>query len=182
MPYLHWETHERRKKMTAIIKEETNSHNRFRSHVTGSLQEDFVKSAKEVMVRHARQLTMGSMTEKEEEKKCAKQPGKKVERCALAAYLLQIAKVYDAMDIESDVRILRDHLYKDPPLHARRTLDQSYYWKLPNTDVRDEDQVVYRETKSGKSISRTSRVLMVDQLWLYILDDRECFPESMAAF
>ncbi|CAG8983892.1 hypothetical protein HYALB_00005531 [Hymenoscyphus albidus] len=95
----------------------------------------------------------------------------KKERGPLANYLLQIAKIYDAMDIEPDVRLLRDHLHQDPPLHSRRTLDQSYYWKLQNTDNRDEDQVVFRATKEGKSPLRTTRVVMVDQLWLYILDE-----------
>lgn len=77
------------------------------------------------------------------------------------------------MDVEPDIRVLRDYLHKDPPLHARRTLDHSFYWKLPTTDGRDEDQVVYRATKRGKSVLRTSRVVMVDQLWLYVLDDSE---------
>jgi hypothetical protein len=177
MPYLHWETHERRKKMAEIMKEETNKHYHYRSHVTESLRGELVKSTEELMVKHARQLTRFSVLEEPEEKRAAKTPKKRIERSALGSYLLQIAKVYDGMDIEPDVRILRDHLYKDPPLHARRTLDQSYYWKLHNTDMRDVDQVVYRETKRGKSIFRTSRVLMVDQLWLYILDDSECpFP------
>ena len=79
------------------------------------------------------------------------------------------------MDIEPDVRLLSDNLHprdpEIPPLHARRTLDQSYYWKLENTDRRDEDQVVNRGTQAGNSIYRTSRLVMVDQLWLYILDD-----------
>jgi hypothetical protein len=77
------------------------------------------------------------------------------------------------MEIEPDVRMLRDYLYSKTPLHPRRTLDQSYYWNLPDTNMRDEDQVVYYETKYGTNIFRTPRVLMVDQLWLYILDDRK---------
>jgi hypothetical protein len=89
----------------------------------------------------------------------------------LGEYLIQISKVYEAMDIEPDVRMLRDYLHEEPPMHSRRTLDQSYYWKLANTDKRDEDQVVYRATRQGKNISRTTRVVMVDQLWLYILDE-----------
>ncbi|KAK0103966.1 hypothetical protein ONS96_005071 [Cadophora gregata f. sp. sojae] len=178
MPYLHWETHRRRKKMTQIMKEITEEYHRDRPHVTETLREEMGKTAEELYLRHARQLTdflaMEEAAKKKKEKKKAKpvkRGEKKKKRGALGEYLLQIARIYDALDIESDVRILRDHLHKDPPLHARRTLDQSYYWKLQNTDGRDEDQVVYRETKRGKNISRTSRVIMVDQLWLYVLDD-----------
>ncbi|KAG4441971.1 hypothetical protein IFR05_002539 [Cadophora sp. M221] len=173
MPYLHWETHRRRKKMTDIMKEITEEYHRDRPHVTESLREELAKSAEELYLKHARQLTDFLSLEDAAKKKAKpkKSTGPRKERGELGEYLLQIAKIYDALDIEPDVRILRDHLHKDPPLHARRTLDQSYYWKLQNTDGRDEDQVVYRETKRGKNILRTSRVIMVDQLWLYILDD-----------
>ncbi|KAH8602515.1 hypothetical protein B0O99DRAFT_587613 [Bisporella sp. PMI_857] len=64
-----------------------------------------------------------------------------------------------------------DYLYHDPPLHSRRTLDQSYYWKLNDTGLRDRDQVVYRATRTGNDTKKTTRVIMVNQLWLYILDD-----------
>lgn len=158
--------------MTDIMKEITEEYHRDRPHVTESLREELAKSAEELYLKHARQLTdflsLEEAAQKKVKPKKSKEPNKRGE---LGEYLLQIAKIYDALDIEPDVRILRDHLHKDPPLHARRTLDQSYYWKLQNTDGRDEDQVVYRETKRGKNILRTSRVIMVDQLWLYILDD-----------
>ncbi|CZT41654.1 uncharacterized protein RSE6_01413 [Rhynchosporium secalis] len=172
MPYLHWETHRRRKKMTDIMKEVTDEYHRDRPHVTESLREELAKSAEELYLKHARQLTYFLSSDDLAKQKVnpPKTMGDK-KRGTLGDYLLQIAKIYDALDIEPDVRILRDHLHKNPPLHARRTLDQSYYWKLQNTDGRDEDQVVYRETKRGRNISRTSRIIMVDQLWLYILDD-----------
>jgi hypothetical protein len=51
-------------------------------------------------------------------------------QCPLAKYLLDIANLYNSMDIEPDVRLLSDNLHprdpKIPPLHGRRTLDQSY--------------------------------------------------------
>lgn len=38
------------------------------------------------------------------------------------------------------------------------------------------DQVVYRGTRAGHSFhTRNTRVVMVDQLWLWILDDSEQF-------
>lgn len=63
---------------------------------------------------------------------------------SLGPYLMSIAKIADAMDYEADERLLRDHLHQTPPLHIRRTLDQSYFWTLEDTTSRDRDQVVYR--------------------------------------
>lgn len=75
------------------------------------------------------------------------------------------------MDYEADERLLRENLHHNPPLHIRRTLDQSYFLTLDDTAVRDKDQVVYRETRAGRSFhTRNTRVVMVDQLWLWILD------------
>lgn len=51
-------------------------------------------------------------------------------------------------------------------LHIRRTLDQSHYSMLPNTTDRDKDQVLHRHRDSGPPA-----VVMVDQLWLWIIDD-----------
>jgi hypothetical protein len=90
----------------------------------------------------------------------------------LGRYLFYIADVYSRMDIAQDRALLESYLRKKSPLHGRRTLDQSYYWKLEDTGPRDEDQVVYRGTRTGTDPTRTTRVIMVDQLWLYILDDR----------
>ncbi|RYP58440.1 hypothetical protein DL770_010426 [Monosporascus sp. CRB-9-2] len=75
-------------------------------------------------------------------------------------------RVAEEMDYEADERLLRDHVKTDPPLHIRRTLDQYYFVTLDDTSQRDKDQVVYRGTKAGDT-----RVVMVDQLWLWILDD-----------
>jgi hypothetical protein len=45
---------------------------------------------------------------------------------------------------EQDDKLLETYLYKDPPLHIRRTLDQYFYSWLENTSKRDRDQVVSR--------------------------------------
>ena len=89
--------------------------------------------------------------------------------------MINLSKVADEMDYEADERLLRDNLTKDPPLHIRRTLDQYYFLTLEDTSARDRDQVVYRGTRAGRSFhTRNTRVIMVDQLWLWILDDSEC--------
>lgn len=68
----------------------------------------------------------------------------------------------------------------EPLLHIRRTLDQSYFMNLKDTSQRDRDQVVYRATKWQGNLAR---VVMVDQLWLWILDERmfALFPSLLAA-
>jgi hypothetical protein len=183
MPYLHWEKHKTQKKMSEEIKNSTQMH--VKSRLVKEYQDEFSKRYErikcknpDVSPRHSapeeskRQRRDREKREKEEKEK----EEKKKKPLPLGQYLLQIAKLYDALDIESDARILRDHLFgRDSPLHPRRTLDQSYYWKFSNTDERDRDQVVYRETKVGKwmDASKTARVIMVDQLWMYILDDSE---------
>jgi hypothetical protein len=90
----------------------------------------------------------------------------------LAEYLGLLAKL--ASDIPSDpnAKLFRASLHKDPPIHPRRTLDQYYFSTLKNTTSRDRDQVVYRGTKKEKSnFMDEPRIVMVDQLWLWILDD-----------
>ena len=96
-------------------------------------------------------------------------------------------------------KLIWQFLTADPPLHCRRTLDQYGYPTLRNTSTRDGDQIMYKRTKADKDIlsephtrhhlhhphgsrqaSRTplpqskdddaAKVLMVDQLWLWILD------------
>lgn len=170
--------------MAETVREITHQHNRDRSHVTENVREELAEWTKEIRMRHARQLTglleldlanldppAKRMIQVDE----TKMSPRKRTRYLLGLFLLQAAKVHEMMDVEPDIRIIRDHLHKDPPLHPRRTLDQSFYWQLPTTEGRDEDQVVYRATKTGKNISKTSRVVMVDQLWMYILDDSKLF-------
>ncbi|KAK4197015.1 hypothetical protein QBC40DRAFT_286353 [Triangularia verruculosa] len=64
----------------------------------------------------------------------------------LGQYLIDAARLYETISTYRDQRMLEKYLYNDPPLHPRRTLDQSYYWTLKSTKVRDRDQVVYRGT------------------------------------
>ncbi|TGO28752.1 hypothetical protein BPAE_0023g00170 [Botrytis paeoniae] len=106
--------------------------------------------------------------------------GKVSNPCGL--YLMQAAKVYEAMDLEPDIKLLHSHLHENPPFHPRRTLDQSYYFKLENTDSRDKDQVVSRSTNERRKIHGSTRVVMVDQLWMYILDEHTIitsFPKRL---
>jgi hypothetical protein len=87
------------------------------------------------------------------------------------------------MNGEADERILRDGLresfkmHDEPVVHIRRTLDQYYYTTSSDTADRDKDQVLSRRTRHrGNSINHTTKVLMVDQLWLWILDESRSWP------
>ncbi|KAK1955974.1 hypothetical protein LY78DRAFT_697445 [Colletotrichum sublineola] len=64
----------------------------------------------------------------------------------LGQFLLDAARLYEAMSIYRDRKLVETFFHHDPPLHPRRTLDQSYYWTLKSTKIRDMDQVVYRGT------------------------------------
>jgi len=146
----------------------------------------------------------------------------------LGQYLLDAARLHQAMSTYRDQQMLEKYLFKDPPLHPRRTLDQSYYRTLKTTRQRDRDQVVYRGTSMnletchrlqaqpqakeknamkklvGKAcrhqnngeehewqwtghhqitdekgcvhcrndIRRISQLVMVDQLWMWVLDEQ----------
>jgi hypothetical protein len=68
-------------------------------------------------------------------------------RNALGQYLIDTAKLYEIMSTFRDKQMIKKYIYHHPPLHPRRTLDQSYYCTLKTTAARDRDQVVYRGTK-----------------------------------
>ncbi|KAI4248261.1 MAG: hypothetical protein L6R42_009342 [Xanthoria sp. 1 TBL-2021] len=98
-------------------------------------------------------------------------------------------------------KLIWQYLRSERPLHCRRTLDQYGYPSLRNTAVRDSDQILYKRTKADKDAeppplptskqpSHTgqvsietdplqdkprdngAKVLMVDQLWLWIVDEQ----------
>jgi hypothetical protein len=68
--------------------------------------------------------------------------------------------------------VLMAYLNVKSPIHPRRTLDHSRYPTLCGDDIniRDSDQVVYRHTKG---LGLKPRLMMVDQLWLWIIDESE---------
>lgn len=161
MPYLHWETNGRRAKMAQVINEELEKK---KGKPKDSRLPPKGKDKKEdPLERFFHVVEQHKLRERYKHLPPARSK-------ALGPYLMSIAKIADEMDFEADERLLRDHL-EDAPLHIRRTLDQSYFWTMEDTTSRDRDQVVFRGTKRGKTYS--TRVVMVDQLWLWILDERE---------
>lgn len=128
----------------------------------------------------------------------------------LGQYLIDAARMFEAIANYRDKRLLEKFLIHDPPMHPRRTLHQAYYWMLDTTRSSDTDQVVYRATTAkgaefhkydpkertwpkhedlkihescvdcSEKIKKVSRVVMVDQLWMWILDANTvitCFPK-----
>lgn len=80
-----------------------------------------------------------------------------------------------------DPMLIRGYLYPEEgikPLHSRRTLDQYSYYMLKSTERRDKDQVVYRWAKRERPSKRPkdacTPILMVDQLWLWVIPDGIC--------
>ncbi|KAL8696229.1 MAG: hypothetical protein Q9224_002904, partial [Gallowayella concinna] len=95
-------------------------------------------------------------------------------------------------------KLIWQYLRSERPLHCRRTLDQYGYPSLRNTAVRDSDQILYKRTKADKDAEppplampkhpshmdqvsdplldkprdNEAKVLMVDQLWMWIVDEQ----------
>ncbi|KAJ3567999.1 hypothetical protein NPX13_g6570 [Xylaria arbuscula] len=96
---------------------------------------------------------------------------------------------------EETSAIIRAYFNHDKlPLHCRRTLDQFTYTMLDNTDRRDRTQVMSRWAKrnnmaNGRQSSQYSTpqpsddkndpLLMVDQLWLWVLEDEQTVITSL---
>ena len=59
-----------------------------------------------------------------------------------------------------------------PSLHDRRTLEQSYFYNLRNVAHRDNDQIIGQITKRKEETQpdQSRKMMMVDQLWMWIVD------------
>lgn len=84
------------------------------------------------------------------------------------------------LDME-EAQAQSEHLNGESPLHLRRTLDQFYYSSLSDTKQRDADQTISKWTGSnlteeGRDVAAMdSRMIMVDQLWCWVLDSKTVF-------
>lgn len=93
----------------------------------------------------------------------------------------EISKNYDRKTLEvhevSELpctgfeKMVRYHSVGRPWLLLRQTLDQFHYQNLESTESRDCDQVVEKYSRKRDWSEHEHRVLMVDQLWLWILGD-----------
>ncbi|KAK3393984.1 hypothetical protein B0H63DRAFT_31638 [Podospora didyma] len=145
--------------------------------LTGNLRDD-QKSG-----RGDKDLEKGSANEEIPEKKTLDlvllQSHRRLEpRHLLARYLIDAARLYEAMASFRDQMVIEKYLFPgsldnpDPEndclhLHPRRTLDQSHFWKLRTTRRRDRDPVVYRHTAARfahKLIDDTKRLTLLERL------------------
>ncbi|KAK4862839.1 hypothetical protein LT330_002972 [Penicillium expansum] len=105
-----------------------------------------------------------------------------------------------------EAQLIWTYLGCEPPVHFRRTLDQYGYPNLRSTIARDDDQMLWKRTRRPARIDEQLKeylqsaeddpdneenfgefmdgnVLMVDQLWLWILDQKTVitfFPNQEA--
>jgi hypothetical protein len=70
--------------------------------------------------------------------------------------------------------ITHDYLNEGSSLHPRRSLDQFFYSRLSDTTTRDNDQVVSKHTLRSPG---GPKMVMVDQLWLWVIKPVELEPE-----
>jgi len=185
MPYLHWETDRARSKASRIIKKNGPSVSSNLACVTEAIIDVNTRHSSSNTKQPNRNVMFYSRRELHKSKWSRDQK-------PLGKILLLAASLYEAMDEYTDEKLLKEYLSVTPALHPRRTLAQSYYWTLKDTDKTDRDQVVYRATapspgslhhkcekndndppcsKCSENISKTPRLIMVDQLWLWILDN-----------
>ncbi|KAI2893518.1 hypothetical protein CBS13152_4507 [Aspergillus niger] len=108
----------------------------------------------------------------------------------------------DISQASLESKLIWRYLGSEPPIHIRRTLDQFGYPNLRSTVARDDDQMLWKRTKkvvnlndeiripaeadditNTKNTFMDGKVLMVDQLWLWIVDEKTVvtfFPNQEA--
>ncbi|KAK1773784.1 hypothetical protein QBC45DRAFT_455261 [Copromyces sp. CBS 386.78] len=155
-------------------------------------------------------------------------------RSELGQYLIDAARLYEAMLMFRDRKLVERYLFHDAPFHPRRTLRQCINRGFKSTVSRDKDQTVCQETgcdaepfykfvslptdfmglgqriiteidkakqlrlqrpwrehyayadphgceECRQNIMQVQRLIMVDQLWMWILDEQTIitsFPQS----
>ncbi|KAH6847617.1 hypothetical protein B0I37DRAFT_375478 [Chaetomium sp. MPI-CAGE-AT-0009] len=176
MPYLHWET-DRGRVRSAEIAKEAGKHNL-------SSIADVIKEAKHQLSHTQTGDSIASPEWVPQQSPPAF--GNVDKKTTLGQALRAAAALFEAMDSHVEEQLAMQYLHAEPPMHPRRTLDQAYYGALRSTGTRDRDQVVYRGTtpqphdcigmdacpQCNEDIRMTPRIIMVDQLWLWVLDEK----------
>lgn len=186
MPYLHWEVEKRLQRMNQFIQvaKSRKDHedrlrrvgtNRYRGRLADVTQQKMITRHRQQQGNIDRSSTTLTSFEAEHESVWSSRSHKWRPHTPLAKYIWHAAKLHQIIDEAADGRLIEDHLCSMPPLHMRRTLEQFYYWTAEDTARRDREQIVCRTTRhqngEDPDPEATSRLVMVDQLWLWILDD-----------
>ncbi|KAI1740427.1 hypothetical protein F4680DRAFT_419420 [Xylaria scruposa] len=111
-------------------------------------------------------------------------------RNPLGRYLFLASKIYESMENYRDKMLLQKYLLQELPIHPRRTLDQVAYSAFDSDRLRDKSRGLWSEQESSETtlpisqdkadIRKAPFVAMVDQLWMWILDEKiviTCFPK-----
>lgn len=184
MPYLHWETDRGRENSAEIIKDAEAMKDKISTiaEAVNEAQHRVSKSQDEHQNMSSQLQPLRPITT------TATQSPQR--RKYLGEVLKQAARLLEAMEFYAEEQLVKEYLHHESPFHPRRTLDQSYYGALKDTGSRDRDQVVYRATtpeahecidhldevtgkcrRCSEEIRMVPRLIMVDQLWLWILDE-----------
>lgn len=196
MPYLHWETDRGRMKAASVVKEA----GKIRFSNMAEVVDQATANEQNIKTGHVNVTpgSKGSDTNLSLPSYNVTKAPLNLRRAALGRLLRLAANVSEAMNSHVDEKLMYEYLHADPPLQPRRTLDQSYYGALKNTGARDRDQVVYRATTPmphecdmihpkdkcagcHDGIRKVPRLIMVDQLWLWILDESSWNQDEMLA-
>ncbi|TRX94215.1 hypothetical protein FHL15_004983 [Xylaria flabelliformis] len=108
----------------------------------------------------------------------------------LGRYLFLASRLYESMENYRDKMLLRKYLLQELPMHPRRTLDQAARSAFNSNRQSDKTQGLRPEHESSRTlptgqykanIQKAPFVVMVDQLWMWILDENTiitCFPKQ----
>ncbi|KAL2143371.1 hypothetical protein VTI28DRAFT_10485 [Corynascus sepedonium] len=167
MPYLHWEIEKRLARMTNVIRKTQHENERR----TAFERVNKRKGTWTSVVERARAMANRMETTLSDIGGWNYDVPPWRPQSALGRYLWLAAKLHQLIDEAADWRLITDHLCTQSPLHPRRTLEQYYNWTSEDTAHRDRQQVVYRGTRMRNDPEAIARVVVVDQLWLWILDE-----------
>ncbi|CCC14530.1 unnamed protein product [Sordaria macrospora k-hell] len=265
MPYLHWETNRVRKTISRIIDGNSDRHrhndrskkeqqkarrveNRSELPRPGGNKSAEKPGRSNFLTRARRLTTVGTLTSTIERILLPREvnanvgidaTGRLQVRSELGQYLIDAARLYEAMLMFRDRKLVERYLFHDAPFHPRRTLRQCINRGFKSTVSRDKDQTVCQETSCDagpfykfvslptdfmglgqriitemdkakqlrlqhlstarpmtehyayadphgceecrQNIMQVQRLIMVDQLWMWILDEQtiiKSFPQS----
>jgi hypothetical protein len=174
MPYLHWETSTRKRRSVAL-----SPPSMIISTRTQKKHLEMVNSSFQVNSAKIQAPDFKTLAEVVGETLGPRRTLHKVRSLrpttTLGEVLFRAAVLYEAMDCYDDQRLLDECLRMNSPLHPRRSL---YQYKLWSSGKDDADQTVYRASYSQARpvfYLEEPKLIMVDQLWLWILDESMFF-------
>lgn len=172
MPYLHWETNRVRQSVSRIIdgisdrqrqkdriKKETQKATRVKNRNQlprpAGTKEEKATGRPNLMTRARRIAIVGGLTTTVErmllprgvaENVGIDERGRLQVRSELGQYLIDAARLYEAMTMWRDRQMVEQYLFHDAPFHPRRTLRQCINRGFKSMVSRDKDQTVCQET------------------------------------